>query len=222
MKMSPIPNTLHMPENRGPSSRGNAAAATGNAAGQSVAAANVGRSADIIDTSTSPAKMAAATIADLGGVSEYRNFGALVSKFARGELSLASAATEDTAAADGVEGPEAGDPTSGPTNEETGGTGETNPVTGDDVAASDGDGAESGDAGTADTDPVVAPEANTEEDLVSESDPVVEPEANTEEDMVAESDGEETTPTGIAEDVVVGDLEAALIDELLEDGTEAV
>ncbi len=216
MKMSPIPNTLHMPENRGPSSRGNAATATGNAAGQSVAAANVGRSADIIDTSTSPAKMAAATIADLGGVSEYRNFGALVSKFARGELSLASAA------ADGVEGPEAGDPTSGPTNEETGGTGETNPVTGDDVAASDGDGAESGDAGTADTDPVVAPEANTEEDLVSESDPVVEPEANTEEDMVAESDGEETTLTDIAEDVVVGDLEAALIDELLEDGTEAV
>ncbi|MCH8917595.1 MAG: hypothetical protein IIC52_06030 [Proteobacteria bacterium] len=216
MKMSPIPNTLHMPENRGPSSRGNAATATGNAAGQSVAAANVGRSADIIDTSTSPAKMAAATIADLGGVSEYRNFGALVSKFARGELSLASAA------ADGVEGPEAGDPTSGPTNEETGGTGETNPVTGDDVAASDGDGAESGDAGTADTDPVVAPEANTEEDLVSESDPVVEPGANTEEDMVAESDGEETTLTDIAEDVVVGDLEAALIDELLEDGTEAV
>ena len=198
MKMSPIPNTLHMPENRGPSSRGNAATATGNAAGQSVAAANVGRSADIIDTSTSPAKMAAATIADLGGVSEYRNFGALVSKFARGELSLASAA------ADGVEGPEAGDPTSGPTNEETGGTGETNPVTGDDVAASDGDGAESGDAGTADTDPVVEPEANTEED------------------MVAESDGEETTLTDIAEDVVVGDLEAALIDELLEDGTEAV
>ena len=211
MKMSPIPNTLHMPENRGPSSRGNAATATGNAAGQSVAAANVGRSADIIDTSTSPAK-----IADLGGVAEYRNFGSLVSKFARGELSLASAA------ADGVEGPEAGDPTSGPTNEETGGTGETNPVTGDDVAASDGDGAESGDAGTADTDPVVAPEANTEEDLVSESDPVVEPGANPEEDMVAESDGEETTLTDIAEDVVVGDLEAALIDELLEDGPEAV
>ena len=135
MKMSPITNTLHMPENLGPPSRGTAAPPTRNAAGQSVAAANVGRSADIIDTSTSPAKMAAATIADLGGVSEYRNFGALVSKFARGELSLASAA------ADGVEGPEAGDPTSGPTNEETGGTGETNPVTGDDVAASDGRGA---------------------------------------------------------------------------------
>ncbi len=218
MKISPIPNTLHMPETRGPSSRGNAATATGNAAGQSVAAANVGRSADIIDTSTSPAKMAAAYIADLGGVSEYRNFGAVVSKFARGELSLAGAATEDTDAADGVEGPEAGDPT----NEETGGTGETNPVDGDDVAAADSDGAESGDTGTADSDPMVEPEANTEEDLAGDTDPMVEPEASTEEDTAGESDGEGTTVTGIAEDVVVGDLEAALIDELLADETEAV
>ena len=204
MKISPTPNTFHMPETRGPSSRGNTATGTGNAAGQSLAAANVGKSADIIDTSHSPAKMAAATIADLGGVSEYRNFGALVSKFARGELSLASAATEDTTAADGVEGPEAGDPTSGPTNEETGGTEETNPVTGDEVAASEGDGAESGDAGTADTAPAVAPEANTEEDMASQS------------------DGEETILSSIAEDVVVGDLEAALIDELLDDEAEPV
>ena len=200
MKILPIPNTLHMPETRGPAPRGKAATDTGNAAGQSVAAANVGKTADIIDTSNSPAKMAAAYLADLDGVSEYRNFGAVVSKFARGELPVASEPAEDIGAVDGVGEPEAGDPTTG----ETASTEETNPVVGDDVAAREGEGGESSDGSTA------------------ESDPVVEPEAGTEEDIVGEGDGEETTVTDIAEDVVVGDLEAALIDEHLDDETETV
>jgi hypothetical protein len=197
MKISPIPSTMHMLENRGPSPRAGAASVSGGDAGKSKAATNVGKFADIVDTSNSPAKQAAAYLAGAEDASAYRNFGAVVSKFARGELPINDTTTENTGVVDGIEGPDA----SGPTTEETGSTVETDPVVGDEVVSGEGE---------------------TVETSTAETDPVVEPEASTEEEIVSESDGEETTLTDIAENVVVGDTESTLIDELLEDTTDTV